>query len=50
MLKRNKIFSNSGQATVEYILLLIVIIMLGRFVLTPLGEGLRDFAGSFKHQ
>ncbi len=49
MLKKNKkriISAESGQATVEYLLLLVVVIVIARFILTPLGKGLAEFSGA----
>ena len=38
--------SKSGQATIEYLLLVAVVVLLARLILTPLGEGLRQFSGA----
>ncbi len=44
--KKRGFSAKSGQATIEYILLLVIVIFLARFILTPLGEGLRRFSGA----
>ncbi|MGI9549398.1 MAG: hypothetical protein ACR2M7_05460 [Bdellovibrionales bacterium] len=43
---QKKHLSSSGQATVEYILLLVIVVLLARFVLSPLGEGVKQYSGA----
>ena len=36
--------SQKGQATVEYILLAVVVIIIGKFVVSPMGQVLQEWA------
>ncbi|MCY4512791.1 MAG: hypothetical protein OXB86_03800, partial [Bdellovibrionales bacterium] len=43
-LKKMLLHSKKGQATVEYLLLAVVIIMIGRVIVSPMGQVLQEWA------